>query len=144
MTVPPPKDALDELHQYRAASWFSSTKQTENDGMTKTVTPLTRGYLADRGNSVTDAYMVVYRPELTWRVIGYAEALGLQIKHIEAVIHCSYSGLLVVWRTKAVTDVQSWQRGRTTPRNRVYCTAHFQRRLWVVPVTNSAKPPTFN
>lgn len=94
---------------------------TKNDDMTKTITPLTRGYLADRGNAVTDSYMVVYRPKLTWRVIGYAEALGLQIKHIEAVIHCSYSGLLVVWRTKPVTDVQAWQEAER--RLGIECTA---------------------
>jgi hypothetical protein len=54
------------------------------------------------GDQLVDAverhgYLAVHRPQLTWRVIGFAEALGLQIGQLHAVTDtrrkaCKFSG----------------------------------------------------
>jgi hypothetical protein len=66
------------------------------------------------GNQLVDAlerqaYLAVGRPQLTWRVIGFAEALGLQIGQLQAVSDTRAEGLQVFWRGEALASARAWR-----------------------------------
>jgi hypothetical protein len=56
--------------------------------------------------------LAVRRPQLTWRLLGYAEAQGLQLEHIDSVIHYPSVDLspLVLWNNEvALASVRAWR-----------------------------------
>jgi hypothetical protein len=54
-------------------------------------------------------YLAVGRPQLTWRVIGFAEALGLRIEQLQAVTDTRAEGLQVFWRGEAPASARAWR-----------------------------------
>jgi hypothetical protein len=54
-------------------------------------------------------YLMVRRPQLTWRVIGFAEAFGLQIGQLQAVTDTCPEGLQVFWRGEAEASMRAWR-----------------------------------
>jgi hypothetical protein len=54
-------------------------------------------------------YLAVGRPQLTWRVIGFAEALGLQVGQLQAVTDTRAEGLQVFWRGDAQASTRAWR-----------------------------------
>ena len=54
-------------------------------------------------------YLAVGRPQLTWRLIGFAEALGLQIGQLQAVTDTRAEGLQVFWRGEALASARAWR-----------------------------------
>jgi hypothetical protein len=52
---------------------------------TQSIEPLDWGLTGDQLMYAKRSYLAVRRPQLTWRVIGYAESLGLQIEQLETV-----------------------------------------------------------
>jgi hypothetical protein len=67
--------------------------------------------LCDEMDKDRPSILIVRRPQLTWRVIGYAETLGLRVKHIYAVVDDA-NGIFVVWRggSEAHASILAWRK----------------------------------
>jgi hypothetical protein len=58
--------------------------------------------------------LIVRRPQLTWRMLGHAETLGLRVKHLRAVIDLlddTTAEIFVVWRydSEVGASIEAWR-----------------------------------
>ena len=66
----------------------------------------------DEMNNGHCSVLIVRRPQLTWRVIGHAEELGLRIENLSAVVD-DVTEIVVVWRglpnDELCASIEAWR-----------------------------------
>jgi hypothetical protein len=68
---------------------------------------LTGDQLCDICISENEPRLYVRRTQLTWRVIGFAEAFGLRVEQLVAIV--DDAGLFIVWRGEADDSIRAWR-----------------------------------